>query len=133
LRLTSFAFFEEAAEAYMLEQIEAAKGAAIDQSILGEVRRLNQELSAKVQAATSTGTAWKIGVGAGILASLLFTLLVSLGNWIFTCDPSPFALIKKLVNHGASPSTTAPPVPAPAPVAPPPPATLVPSPTGPAR
>lgn len=127
LRLTSFAFFEEAADSYMQEQIEAAKGEAVDQSILGEVRRLNQELSAKVEAVTSTGTAWKIGIGAGVLASLLFTLLVSLGNWIFTSDPSPFALMKTLTNHGAAPAPTPAPT---APAALPPPPTSTPAPTG---
>ncbi len=108
LRLTSFAFFEEAAEAYMLDQIEAAKGEAVNESILNEVQRLNRDLSSKVETAISPWTAWKIGIGSGLLGSFLFVVIVAVSNWLFTSDPSPFALLKALVNHGPSASVPAP-------------------------
>jgi hypothetical protein len=76
-------FFEAAARQLMRGHIEAAKAEAIDGSILREVRRLNQDISAKVARATSPRTALPIGIAGGVIASLVFTVLVMVAAAIY--------------------------------------------------
>lgn len=108
LRIAAFNFFEEAAEAYMQPQVEAASTRAVEDSILGEVQQLSRELVAKVETALSPSTAWRIGIGAGLAASFLFTVLVVVCGWLFNSDPSPFALIKELAGHASQQPSSGP-------------------------
>jgi hypothetical protein len=99
IRDTAIAFFEEAATAYMQSVIEEERAKAVGESILAEVRRLNQDLAGKVVRATSFwGTVWG-NLLIGIAASFGFTVLVILGGLIFEKDPSPFAITKHLLNE----------------------------------
>jgi hypothetical protein len=102
IRDSAQAVFEDAAREFMEEQIEVAKAEAIDGSILREVRRLNQELSAKVARATSPRAALPVGIAGGVIASLVFTILVMVAAAIYERDPSPFAVIKSLESRPAA-------------------------------
>ena len=94
IRDTAVAFFADAATVYMQPQVEAAKGEAVEASVLAEVRRLNTDLAAKVERATSLRATWLPNLMIGIVASVMFTLFVMVGAAIYERDPSPFALFK---------------------------------------
>lgn len=94
IRDTALTFFADAATAYMQPQIEAAKAEAVRRSILADVQRLNADVAAKVDRATSLRGTWKSGLFLGVAASFLFTALVIAGGFIFDRDPSPFAWFK---------------------------------------
>lgn len=94
IRDTAVAFFADAATAYMQPQVEAAKSQAVDASILAEVRRLNADLAAQVERATSLRRTWLPNILAGVVASFVFALVVLAGAAIYRGDPSIFALFK---------------------------------------
>ena len=58
------------------------------------MRRLNTDLAAKVERATSLRATWLPNLMIGIVASVMFTLFVMVGAAIYERDPSPFALFK---------------------------------------
>ncbi len=88
IRDTAITFFADAATAFM------AKAAAVNASIMSEVQRLNQDLTTKVEQATSFSGTWKQGLFLGVAASFAFTALVIAGGFIFDRDPSPFGWFK---------------------------------------
>lgn len=110
IRDTAVTFFADAATAFMLPQIEEAKATAVNASILAEVQRLNQDLSTKVEHATSFGGTWRQGLFLGIAASFAFTALVIAGGFIFDRDPSPFGWFKPRP-AAVSPAPGSPPAP----------------------
>ena len=108
IRATAVAFFTDAATAYSLPQIEAARDEAVSSSILAEVKRLNLDLAGKVEHATSFGGTWKQGLFLGVAASFAFAALVIAGGFIFDRDPSPFGWFKPKPVSVAPPSSAAP-------------------------
>ncbi|MFK4047513.1 hypothetical protein [Roseomonas mucosa] len=119
IRDTALTFFADAATTYMQPHLEAAKETAVKGSILSEGKRLNTELTAKVDTAmaaldrkvenaTSFSGTWKQNMFLGVAASFAFTVLVILGGFIFDRDPSPFAWFKARAPAVAAPGTLAP-------------------------
>lgn len=100
IRDTAVTFFADAATAYMLPQLEEARANAARDAVLLKV----EAVAARVERATSLRATWLPSLLTGVVASVVFTLLVLVGAAIYRGDPSVFALFKD------------------APVAPPPPA-----------
>jgi hypothetical protein len=90
IQKTAVAYFDEAATAYMADQIEAERQAAVDQSILSEVGLIR----ARVEKATSFKSTFWPNVVVGVVASFAFALLIILASLVFNKDPSPFAFFK---------------------------------------
>jgi hypothetical protein len=84
-------FFNEAAEDYMKARMEEDRAKAVERSILARV----ETMAERVERATSfKATVWP-NVLIGVVASLLFTVLVLVGAAIYRGDPSIFALFKE--------------------------------------
>jgi hypothetical protein len=82
----SYAFFKYAAHRYLNEEIEEEKAAAINNSILDRVKE-----------ATSFTSTFIPNLFIGLMASLLFSVLIIIFGAIFNRDPSPIALFKAIV------------------------------------
>ncbi|MBI0436035.1 hypothetical protein [Roseomonas sp. KE0001] len=97
--------FDLAATAYMQDEIEKARDEGVRSALLAEVQRLNLELTATVTAATSTKTAFRVGIFSGLAATVIFTLLVLFGAWVFDKDPSPIAVTKGIIGQPSPPAS----------------------------
>ena len=86
------AAFDAAAWAYMQPLTERAIADAVDKSILAEVKR-----------ATSLRATFWPSVVSGVVASVVFALLVLLGAWIAKMDPSLIGTVKELLNPPTPP------------------------------
>lgn len=96
--------FRSAARIYMAERIKEAEAKAISGSVLSEVQRSNKEVERYVRAATSFSKNLLPNIGLGILTSFIFSVFIILASLIFTSDPSPIALYKRVIpNHVGAP------------------------------
>lgn len=91
IRDTAVAFFADAAAGYMLPQIEDARTAAARDALVVKV----DAIAARVERATSFRATWLPNLFIGVVASVVFTLVVLVGAAIYRGDPSIFALFKE--------------------------------------
>jgi hypothetical protein len=91
IRSTAAAFFEEAAQRFMQPEIEQQLRAARESGVIDVVRR-----------ATSFRSTFLPNLVVGVVASVMFSVLIILAAVIFERDPSPFAFFKGLQDHGAA-------------------------------
>lgn len=85
--------FRDAAEEYMKTRMEEERAKAVDSSILSRV----ETMAERVERATSFRATWFPNLCIAVVASFAFVVIVVVGGIIFANDPSPFALLKKLV------------------------------------
>ncbi len=90
--------FDEAARAYLEDNIQEERQSAIDQSILSEV----SEIKTNIVNLTSFKSTFWLNVFVGIVASFFFYIFVLIASLIFFKDPSPFAIIKGLPTNTSS-------------------------------
>ncbi len=85
------AWFAEAANAYMTDQIEAERQQAVAQSILSEVNAIRT----RVEDVTSFRATFWLNLFVGVVASFVFAFIIIGASLIFNKDPSPFSFFKK--------------------------------------
>lgn len=94
--------FERAAEAYLAPKIAHAAQRAAKKAVSKEVRKSNRSVLERVERATSYWRNFLGNVFIGLIASIIFVLVVAGGAWIFNADPSPFAALKQLFHLSSS-------------------------------
>ena len=77
----------------MKTRMEEERAKAVDSSILSRV----ETMAERVERATSFRATWFPNLCIAVVASFAFVVIVVVGGIIFANDPSPFALLKKLV------------------------------------
>ncbi len=97
---TASRVFHSAASLYMAERMEQARVQAVLDSIDTEIRRHNAALERTVRSATSFRENLLPNIGAGILSSVIFSIVIILASLIFTRDPSPIAIYKSMTAPG---------------------------------
>ena len=99
--------FDEAARAYLAEEIKEQLDRAVTESISSNVRESNEALRlavsahneatiSRIRGFTSFRETWLANVAIGVASSFFFALIIIVASFIYHRDPSPFGVVKSL-------------------------------------